>query len=507
MEKYIMALDQGTTSSRCILYDRKGRIKSLAQREFRQYYPENGWVEHDPQEIWSTQMSVAQEAMYKINATYENIEAIGITNQRETTIVWDKDTGIPIYNAIVWQCRRTAAYCDWLKKQPGLEDRIKEKTGLIIDAYFSGTKLKWILDNVEGAREKAEKGQLLFGTVETWLIWKLTGGRAHVTDYSNASRTMMFNIHELCWDNELLELLDIPEAMLPDPRPSSCIYGYTEKHIFGKEIPVAGAAGDQQAALFGQTCFDEGESKMTFGTGGFMLMNTGQEPLVSRNGLLTTIAYGLDGKVFYALEGSVFVAGAAVQWIRDELEIIPDAPATQKMAMSVKDTEGVVVVPAFVGLGAPYWEPHARGSIFGITRGTNKNHIARAVLESIAYQTKDLLDAMEEDMGRSMDSLKVDGGAAANDFLLQFQADILDKKVIRPSCVESTSLGAAYFAGLATGCWDSAGDIKNIVAIDREFAPAMDENRRQEHIRRWKRAVKAARYWAKDMTSTDKEGR
>ena len=442
MGKYIMALDQGTTSSRCIIYDKKGNMMSVAQKEFTQIYPKAGWVEHDAMEIWSTQMGVAQEALLKINCTYEDIEAIGITNQRETTVVWDKETGIPVHNAIVWQCRRTAEYCDELAAA-GYGDMIREKTGLLLDAYFSGTKLKWILDNVEGAREKAEAGKLLFGTIETWLIWKLTDGKVHVTDYSNASRTMMFNIHTLEWDDEILKLLNIPKCMLPEPKPSSCIYGESSDNIFGGPIKIAGAAGDQQSALFGQTCFNQGEGKNTYGTGCFLLINTGEKPVVSHNGLVTTIAWGLDGKVNYALEGSVFVCGAAIQWLRDEIDILESSPQSEEMAKAVPDAGGLYVVPAFVGLGAPYWDPYARGAVLGITRGANKYHLVRATLESLAYQTKDLIDAMVEDLGEHLVSLKVDGGASANDFLMQFQADILGCEVKRPVCIETTSLGAA----------------------------------------------------------------
>ena len=496
IKKYIMALDQGTTSSRCILYDKKGNIISVAQKEFTQIYPKAGWVEHDAMEIWSTQIGVAQEALYKINATHENIEAIGITNQRETTVVWDKNTGEPIYNAIVWQCRRTAQFCDELKKNQSFVEMIKKKTGLLLDAYFSGTKLKWILDNVEGAREKAEQGELLFGTIETWLIWKLTMGNIHVTDYSNASRTLMFNIHELKWDNEILSVLDIPKLMLPKPVPSSQIYGSTDPVIFGGAIKIAGAAGDQQAALFGQTCFEKGQAKNTYGTGCFMLMNTGNVPVESKNGLLTTIAWGIDGDIKYALEGSVFVAGAAVQWLRDEIKLIPSAEISEKMANAVIDSNGVYVVPAFVGLGAPYWNPYARGTIFGLTRGANKNHIVRATLESLAYQVTDLIKAMEEDSGVSMTTLKVDGGASANDFLMQFQADVLGIRVQRPKCIETTSLGAAYLAGLATGYWKNTDDIVNNWQLDRVYELKIDAERRKELLKGWHRAVKAALVWA-----------
>lgn len=498
MKKYIMVLDQGTTSSRCILYDKKGEIVSVAQKEFTQIYPHAGWVEHDAMEIWSTQIGVAQEALYKINATYENIEAIGITNQRETTVVWDKNTGLPVYNAIVWQCRRTAEFCDELKAK-GMSDKFREKTGLLIDAYFSGTKLRWILDNVQGAREKAEKGELLFGTIETWLIWKLTKGQVHVTDYSNASRTILFNIHTLEWDKEILEILDIPENMLPKPMPSSCIYGETDPTIFGGAVKIAGAAGDQQAALFGQTCFSEGEVKNTYGTGCFMLMNTGEKPVESKNGLLTTIAWGLDGKVNYALEGSIFVAGAAIQWLRDELGLVASSPESEEIAASVADSNGVYVVPAFVGMGAPYWNPYARGAVFGITRGANRSHLVRATLESLAYQTTDLLTAMEEDSGIRLASLKVDGGASANNLLMQIQADLLDTEVKRPKCIETTALGAAYLAGLATGYWESKEDVVENWQIDRTFEPHIKEDERTERIKGWRRAVKAALAWAEEQ--------
>ncbi|QAT42655.1 glycerol kinase GlpK [Aminipila luticellarii] len=497
MNKYIMALDQGTTSSRCILYNKKGEMVSLAQKEFKQIYPKAGWVEHDPMEIWSTQIGVAQEALYKIDATYENIEAIGITNQRETTVVWDKHTGLPIYNAIVWQCRRTAEYCDQLKKR-GLSEQFKEKTGLLIDAYFSGTKIRWILENVKGAREKAEKGELLFGTIETWLIWKLSMGRIHVTDYSNASRTMLFNIHTLKWDEEILKELNIPKSMLPEPRPSSGVYGTTDPVIFGGPVKIAGAAGDQQAALFGQTCFQEGEVKNTYGTGCFLLMNTGEKPVQSQNGLLTTIAWGLDGKITYALEGSIFVAGAAVQWLRDELEILHSSPDSEEMALSVEDSNGVYVVPAFVGMGAPYWNPYARGTIFGLTRGANKNHLVRATLESLAYQTTDLLHAMEEDSGIKLAVLKVDGGASANNFLMQIQAGLLNTAVQRPKCIETTSLGAAYLAGLATGYWKDKEDVIENWQIDRTFQPDLSPEKRQRMLKGWEKAVKCALSWAEE---------
>ena len=468
MTKYVMALDQGTTSSRCIIYDKKGNMMSVAQKEFTQIYPKDGWVEHDAMEIWSTQMGVAQEALLKIGCTYKDIEAIGITNQRETTIVWDKDTGLPICNAIVWQCRRTAKYCDRLLSS-GYGEMIHRKTGLLIDAYFSGTKLKWILDNVVGAREKAEEGKLLFGTVETWLIWKMTGGKVHVTDYSNASRTMMFNINTLTWDEDILKLLEIPASMLPVPVPSSCVYGETDPTIFGGPIKIGGAAGDQQAALFGQTCFDVGEGKSTYGTGSFLLVNTGKKPVFSKNGLVTTIAWGLDGKVNYALEGSVFVCGAAIQWLRDEINILEKSSDSEAMAMAVEDSCGLIVVPAFVGLGAPYWDPYARGAVMGITRGANKNHLVRATLESLAYQTRDLIDAMTDDLGTRITSLKVDGGACSNNFLMQFQSDILNCTVKRPVCVETTSLGAAYLAGLAVGYWENKEDVVHNWQTDRIF--------------------------------------
>lgn len=496
MEKYIMALDEGTTSCRCILYNKEGEMVSVAQKEFRQIYPQAGWVEHDAMEIWSTQIGVAQEALYKINCTYENIEAIGITNQRETTVVWDRETGEPVYNAIVWQCRRTAEYCDSLKAK-GLEPSFREKTGLPIDAYFSASKLRWILDNVDGARAKAEAGRLLFGTIETWLIWKLTGGRVHVTDYSNASRTMMFNIKELKWDEDILAELDIPLSMLPEPVPSSFIYGETEDHIFGGPVRISGAAGDQQSALFGQGCFEKGQAKNTYGTGCFLLMNTGESPVYSRNGLVTTIAWGIDGKVNYALEGSVFVAGAAIQWLRDELEIIDSSPESERLALSVPDTNGVYTVPAFAGLGAPYWDPYARGAIFGLTRGANKCHLTRSTLESLAYQTNDLLAAMREDIGYELSSLQVDGGACANNFLMQFQADITGKPVKRPECIETTSLGAAYLAGLATGYWSDTDDIKENLKTDREFAPSMNEDRRNELLAGWKKAVRCVLEWSR----------
>lgn len=497
MSKYIMALDAGTTSNRCILFDEKGEICSIAQKEFTQYFPKPGWVEHDANEIWSSQLGVAVEAMAKLGIGADDIAAIGITNQRETTIVWDKSTGEPVYNAIVWQCRRTSEYCDTLKDK-GLTDKFREKTGLIIDAYFSGTKLKWILDNVDGVRERAEKGELLFGTVETWLIWKLTKGKAHVTDYSNASRTLLFNIKDLTWDKEILEELNIPESMLPEPKPSSYVYGYSDASFFGKEIPISGAAGDQQAALFGQTCFNPGEAKNTYGTGCFMLMNTGETPVYSNNGLVTTIAWGLDGKVNYALEGSIFVAGASIQWLRDELRIIESAADSEYMAKKVKDTNGCYVVPAFTGLGAPYWDQYARGTIVGLSRGVNKYHIIRATLESIGYQVNDVLHAMKADSGIDLAALKVDGGASANDFLMQFQSDIINAPVKRPSCVETTAMGAAYLAGLAVGYWNSKEDVIKNWAVDKIFSPIMGEDQRERKIKGWNKAVKYSFGWAKE---------
>ena len=495
MDKYIMALDAGTTSNRCILFDHQGNIVSMAQKEFRQFFPNPGWVEHDANEIWSTQLGVAVEAMNMINAKAEDIAAIGITNQRETVIMWNKETGEPICNAIVWQCRRTSGIADELKAR-GLEEKFKQKTGLIIDAYFSATKIKWILENIEGARRLADEGKLLFGTVETWLIWKLTDGKAHVTDYSNASRTMLFNINTLDWDDEILAELDIPRSILPKPMPSSCIYGYTE--YLGHSIPIAGAAGDQQAALFGQTCFNEGEAKNTYGTGCFLLMNTGEKPVYSQNGLVTTIAWGLDGKVNYALEGSIFVAGAAIQWLRDGMKMIDSAMDSEYMATKVKGTHGCYVVPAFTGLGAPHWDQYARGTIVGITRGTNKNHIIRATLESIALQVCDVIDAMKADAGIEVKSLKVDGGASANNFLMQFQADMLNAPVNRPACVESTAMGAAYLAGLAVGYWENKEEVVKNQQLDRVFTPDMEEDERIAKRKGWNKAVKYAYGWAKD---------
>ncbi len=497
MAKYVMALDAGTTSNRCILFNEKGQMCSVAQREFRQIFPKPGWVEHDANEIWASQLGVAVEAMNMIDASAEDIAAIGITNQRETTILWDKNTGEPVYNAIVWQCRRTSEYCDSLKEK-GLTEKFRKKTGLVIDAYFSATKIKWILDNVPGARQRAEKGDLLFGTVETWLIWKLTKGRVHVTDYSNAARTMLFNINTLEWDDEILEELDIPKSLLPEAVPCSQVYGMADPAFLGGEIPIAGAAGDQQSALFGQTCFLAGDAKSTYGTGCFLLMNTGEKLVFSENGLLTTIAWGLDGKVTYALEGSVFVAGAAIQWLRDEMRIIDSAEDSEYMAKKVKDTNGCYVVPAFTGLGAPYWDQYARGTIVGITRGVNKYHIIRATLESLAYQVNDVLVAMKADSGIALSSLKVDGGASANNFLMQTQADIINVPVNRPQCVETTAMGAAYLAGLAVGYWKDLEDIKNNWMVDRIFLPALEEKKREERIRGWKKAVKYAYGWAKE---------
>lgn len=491
MSKYIMALDLGTTSCRCILFDKQGQICSMAQKEFTQYYPKAGWVEHDAEEIWATQMGLMFEALGKLDLTMDDVAGIGITNQRETTVVWDKHTGRPICKAIVWQCRRTAEYCDELKEQ-GLAETFRHKTGLVLDAYFSGTKLNWILENVPNARQRAEAGDLLFGTIDTWIIWKLTGGKAHVTDYSNASRTLMFNIHTLEWDDDILKVLNIPKKMLPQVKPSSCVYGVTEHKPFGCEVPIAGAAGDQQCALFGQTCFTAGEAKNTYGTGGFMLMNTGDKPVVSKNGLVTTIAWGVDGKVEYALEGSIFVAGAAIQWLRDELGLLRHASESEACAKAVPDSNGCYVVPAFVGLGAPYWDQYARGAIVGLSRGVNKNHIIRATLESIAYQVTDVLKAMEEDSGIKLAALRVDGGACSNDFLLQFQSDIINTPVLRPQCIETTALGAAYLAGLAVGYWQSKEEIKNNHDISKEFTPDLAELKRECLLEGWHNAVKAA---------------
>ena len=501
MEKYILALDQGTTSCRAIIYNKKGEPIITAQKEFQQFFPKSGWVEQDAMEIWTTQMNVAQEALLKLNGDYENIEAIGITNQRETTIVWNKNTGKPIYNAIVWQCRRTSDYCDTLKAS-GLESKIKSKTGLIIDSYFSATKLRWILENVEGAREEAEKGNLLFGTVETWLIWKMTNGKVHVTDYSNASRTMMFNIKDLKWDDEILEILDIPSNMLPEPVPSSQIYGETMTTIFGGPIKIAGAAGDQQCALFGQTCFEEGETKSTYGTGNFLLMNTGDKPVFMDNGLLTTIAWGIGDELKYAIEGSVFVCGAAVQWLRDQLRIVESAASTELASKTITDNEGVYFVPAFVGMGAPYWDADARGTLVGLTRGTSREHIIRATLESMAYQCKDLYDVMKDNANKTdssdetIEGLKVDGGACANNFVMQSQADILNQKIIRPRVIETTSLGAAYLAGLAVGYWHDKEDIKKNWQVDKVFKPNMNSGERNQLLRGWTKAVKTVQFWS-----------
>ena len=490
-DKYMMALDAGTTSNRCILFDKKGTIISMAQKEFTQFFPKPGWVEHDASEIWSTMLGVAVEAMTKAGVSADDISGIGITNQRETTIVWDRETGEPVYNAIVWQCRRTSEFCDELKARD-LTDTIREKTGLVIDAYFSATKLKWILDHVDGARERAERGELLFGTVDTWLIWKLTRGKVHVTDYSNASRTMMYNINLLTWDADILKLLDVPARMLPEVRPSSEVYGLTDDRYLGGNIKIAGIAGDQQAALFGQTCFKKGEAKNTYGTGCFLLMNTGTEPVFSKNGLVTTIAWGIDGKVYYALEGSIFIAGASIQWLRDELRLIDAADDTEYMAMKYPDTNGCYVVPAFTGLGAPYWDQYARGVIVGLTRGVNKYHIVRATLESIAYQTDDVVRAMEADSGIGIRSLKVDGGASANDFIMQTQADVTDTRVVRPKMLESTAIGAAYLAGLAVGYWKNADEILENQIVDRTFDPCIDDKTRAEKLKGWERAVRAA---------------
>lgn len=497
MKQYIMALDAGTTSSRTILFDQKGQMQAVAQKEFNQYYPQPGWVEHDANEIWETQLSTAVKAMQDLNLSADQIAGIGITNQRETTVVWDKSTGEPVYHAIVWQCRRTAPFCDELTDK-GYADLFRQKTGLLIDAYFSGTKLKWILDNVEGAREKAEKGDLLFGTIDTWLIWKLTGGQVHVTDVTNASRTLMFNIHTLEWDEELLKILDIPKSMLPEVKPSSCMYGKTDPQFFGGAVPISGAAGDQQCALFGQTCFEKGEVKNTYGTGGFLLMNTGDQPVESKNGLVTTIAWQLGDQVTYALEGSVFVAGAAIQWLRDEMRLLENSGDSEYMAAKVKDTNGCYVVPAFTGLGAPYWDPYARGVIVGLTRGVNKYHVIRATLESLAYQVNDVITAMEQDADTKLSTLKVDGGASANDLLLQMQADLCKAPVIRPQFVETTAMGAAYLAGLAVGYWKDLEEIKKNWTVERLIKCQMSDADREEKVRQWKRAVELAKGWAKE---------
>ena len=495
MAKYIMALDQGTTSSRCILFDKQGKICSVAQKEFTQIFPKAGWVEHNAMEIWASQIGVAQEAMLKIGATAADVAAIGITNQRETTVVWDKTTGQPICNAIVWQCRRTADFCDQLAAE-GWTEKIRSKCGVVLDAYFSATKIRWILDHVPGAREKAERGDLLFGNIDTWLIWNLTRGKVHVTDYSNASRTMLYNIFDLKWDEEILERLDIPASMLPEVKPSSCVYGESDPSIFGAPIKIAGAAGDQQAALFGQTCFQPGMAKNTYGTGCFLLMNTGAKPVMSESGLVTTIAWGINGRVEYALEGSIFVAGAAIQWLRDELKLITTAAESQELAQKVPDTNGCYVVPAFTGLGAPHWDAYARGAIVGLTRGVNRNHVVRATLESLAYQTCDVLRAMQEDAGIRLTDLKVDGGASANNFLMQFQADVIHTPVLRPECIETTALGAAYLAGLAVGFWTDQEEIVANGTTFTSFAPQMDEATRLERIRGWDRAVGRALKWS-----------
>ena len=495
MAKYVMAFDAGTTSNRCILFNEKGEICSVAQKEFTQYFPKPGWVEHDANEIWSTQLGVAVEAMSKIGASSEDIVAIGITNQRETTIVWDKNTGEPVYHAIVWQCRRTSEYCDTLKEK-GLVDTFRAKTGLVIDAYFSGTKLKWILDNVEGVRERAEKGELLFGTVETWLIWKLTKGRVHVTDYSNASRTMLFNINTLQWDDEILQELNIPKCMLPEAKPSSCIYGESDPQYFGGPIPIGGAAGDQQAALFGQLCVEDGMIKTTYGTGCFMILNTGKKPVLSQNNLLTTIAWKLGDQTTYALEGSVFVGGAVVQWLRDGIGLIPNASITEQMAKSVSDNGGVYFVPALTGLGAPYWDQYARGAIIGITRGTTAAHLTRAALEGICYQVYDVLMAMENDIHAKPKEIRVDGGAIANNFLMQFQSDICRCPVVRPNVLETTALGAAYLAGLAIGYWKDIDELKEQWCLDKVFNPQMKEDTARKLLNEWHKAVGRSQNWA-----------
>ena len=497
MEKYILSIDQGTTSTRVILFNKDGEVKGVSQREFTQHFPKAGWVEHDANEIWSTVLSCFASVLTESNIRPEQIAGIGITNQRETTVVWDKTTERPIYNAIVWQSRQTQEICNDLKDK-GLEDEFREKTGLLLDPYFSGTKVKWILDNVEGAREKAENGDLLFGTIDSWLVWKLSGCKVHVTDYSNASRTLMYNIHELKWDEQLLEYLTVPASMLPEVRPSSEVYGKTANHhFFGHQIPIAGIAGDQQAALFGQACFESGEAKNTYGTGCFMLMNTGEKAVKSENGLLTTLAYGIDGKVNYALEGSIFVAGSALQWLRDGMRMIQSAPQSEDYATQVTDADGVYVVPAFVGLGTPYWDSEARGAVFGLTRGTQKEHFIRATLESLAYQTRDVLDAMEKDSKIEVKTLRVDGGAVKNDFLMQFQSDILDVPVERPEINETTALGAAYLAGLAVGYWESKEEIRDRWNLEKQFDPKMDEQTREDLYKGWQTAVKATQVFKK----------
>lgn len=498
MGNYILSIDQGTTSSRAILFNEEGEIVGVAQREFKQHFPKSGWVEHDANEIWSSVLSVMASVMTENNVSANEIKGIGITNQRETTVVWDKETGRPIYNAIVWQSRQTQPICDALK-QEGHEQTFRDKTGLLLDPYFSGTKVKWILDKVDGAREKAAKGEILFGTIDTWLVWKLSGGRAHVTDYSNASRTLMYNIHELKWDDELLELLDVPKAMLPAVKPSSEIYCETiDYHFFGQNVPIAGIAGDQQAALFGQACFERGDVKNTYGTGGFMLMNTGEEAVKSGNGLLTTIAYGIDGKVNYALEGSIFVSGSAIQWLRDGLRMINSAPQSEDYAKRVDSTEGVYVVPAFVGLGTPYWDSDARGAIFGLTRGTEKEHFIRATLESLCYQTRDVIEAMAQDSGIEVNSLRVDGGAVKNNFLMQFQSDLLNIEVERPEINETTALGAAYLAGIATGFWKDKSEIQRRWKLEKSFEPEMDQKESNRLYKGWKKAVEATQVFKLD---------
>ncbi|GAB0334517.1 glycerol kinase GlpK [Staphylococcus pseudintermedius] len=498
MGNYILSIDQGTTSSRAILFNEEGEIVGVAQREFKQHFPKSGWVEHDANEIWSSVLSVMASVLTENNVSANEVKGIGITNQRETTVVWDKETGRPIYNAIVWQSRQTQPICDALKEE-GHEQTFRDKTGLLLDPYFSGTKVKWILDKVEGAREKAAKGDILFGTIDTWLVWKLSGGRAHVTDYSNASRTLMYNIHELKWDDELLELLDVPKAMLPEVKPSSEVYCETiDYHFFGQNVPIAGIAGDQQAALFGQACFERGDVKNTYGTGGFMLMNTGEEAVKSGNGLLTTIAYGIDGKVNYALEGSIFVSGSAIQWLRDGLRMINSAPQSEDYAKRVDSTEGVYVVPAFVGLGTPYWDSDARGAIFGLTRGTEKEHFIRATLESLCYQTRDVIEAMAQDSGIEVNSLRVDGGAVKNNFLMRFQSDLLNIEVERPEINETTALGAAYLAGIATGFWKDKSEIQRRWKLEKSFEPEMNQKESNRLYKGWKKAVEATQVFKLD---------
>lgn len=498
MSKYIMSIDSGTTSVRCILFNKKGEICSVAQKDIIQYFPKAGWVEHDANEIWAKQLGCIIEALSKVEATADDIDSIGITNQRETTIMWNKETGEPVYNAIVWQCRRTSEFCDKLREKDGMVDKIKHKTGLVIDAYFSATKIKWILDNVKGARQLADEGKLLFGTVETWLIWKLTKGKVHVTDYSNASRTMIYNIVDLKWDDEILEILDIPKNILPEVKPSSYIYGKTDLNYLEGDIVIAGAAGDQQAALFGQTCFKPGDTKNTYGTGAFVLMNTGDKPVFSHNGLVTTIAWGLDGKINYALEGSIFVAGSAIQWLRDELRIIDTAEDTEYMAMQVDSTNGCYVVPAFTGLGAPYWDQYARGAIVGLTRGVNKKHIVRATLESIAFQSYDVIDLMLKESKETLRSLKVDGGASKNNFLMQFQSDIISIPIMRPKTMETTALGAAYLAGLATGFWKNKEEIVENWQISQKYEPNMVEKERKRKMKNWQKAINRSLNWAEE---------